>query len=89
MHNEVGICTEIIPNFPSKNRLFRWFLPLAAGRKFDTFTALSYYALIANPITTKILKIFVPAYFSVKFMSKKAHKLWKILVLRPKIGNQR
>ena len=57
-------------------------LPLATGRKFDTFIALSCYALIANLIIPKNLKIFVPHQFSVKFMSKKAHKLQKILVLR-------
>ena len=50
-------------------------LPLATGRKFDTFIALSHYALIANPIIPKNLKIFVPPQFSVEFMSKKADKL--------------
>ena len=55
-------------------------LPLARGRKFDTFIALSHYALIVNPIIPKNLKIFV---FSVEFMSKKADKLQKILVLHP------
>ena len=59
-------------------------LPLAMGRKFDTFIALSHYAL--NP---RYLKIFVPHQFSVEFMSKKADKLQKILVLHPKIRNQR
>ena len=63
--------------------------PLATGRKFDTFIALSYYALIARPITPKNPKIFVPHHFSVKFMSKKADELKKILVLHPKIRNQR
>ena len=91
-------------NFPSKNPLFGWFLanrdlklfvmrslplPLATGRRFDTFIALSHYALIANPIIPKNLKIFVPHQFSVEFMSKKADKLQKILVLHPKIRNQR
>ena len=56
-------------------------LPLATGRKFDTFIALSHYALIANPIIPKNLKIFVPHQFSVE--------LQKILVLHPKIRNQR
>ena len=60
-------------------------MPLATGRKFDTFIALSHYALVANPIIPKNLKIFVPYQFSVKFMSKKADKLKKILVLHPKI----
>ena len=60
-------------------------LPFATGRKFDTFIALSHYALIANPIIPKNLKIFVPHQFSVEFMSK----LQKILVLHPKIRNQR
>ena len=64
-------------------------LPFATGRKFDTFIALSHYALIANPIIPKNLKIFVPHQFSVEFMSKKADKLQKILVLHPKIRNQR
>ena len=64
-------------------------LPLATGRKFDTSIALSHYALIANPIITKNLKIFVPHQFSVEFMSKNADKLQKILVLHPKIRNQR
>ena len=64
-------------------------LPLATGRKFDTFIALSHYALISNPIISKNLKIFVPHQFSVKFMSKKAVKLQKILVLHPKMRNQR
>ena len=59
------------------------------GRKFDTFIALSHYALIANPIIPKNVKIFVPHQFSVEFMSKKADKLQKILVLHPKIRNQR
>ena len=68
-------------------------LPLAMGRKFDTFIALSHYAL--NPryllisIIPKNLKIFVPHQFSVEFMSKKADKLRKILVLHPKIRIQR
>ena len=66
-------------------------LPLAMGRKFDTFIALSHYAL--NPryllFLSKNLKIFVPHQFSVEFMSKKADKLQKILVLHPKIRNQR
>ena len=48
-----------------------------------------HYALIANPIIPKNLKIFVPYQFSVEFMSKKADKLQKILVLHPKIRNQR
>ena len=47
------------------------------SRKFDTFIALSHYALIANPIIPKNLKIFVPHQFSVEFMSKKADKLQK------------
>ena len=64
-------------------------LPFATGRKFDTFIALSHYALISNPIIPKHLKIFVPRQFSVEFMSKKADKLEKILVLHPKIRNQR
>ena len=64
-------------------------LPLATGRKFDTFIALSHCALIANPIITKNLKIFVSHQFSVELMSKKADKLQKILVLHPKIRNQR
>ena len=62
-------------------------LPLAMGRKFDTFIALSHYAL--NPRYLLFLKIFVPHQFSVEFMSKKADKLQKILVLHPKIRNQR
>ena len=64
-------------------------LPLATGRKFDTFITLSHYALIANPIIPKNIKIFVPYQFSVEFMSKKADKLQKNLVLHPKIRNQR
>ena len=64
-------------------------LLLAMGRKFDTFIALSHYALTANPIILKNLKIFMPHQFSVKFMSKKADKLQKILVLHPNIHNQR
>ena len=64
-------------------------LPFATGHKFDTFIALSHYALIANPIIPKNLKIFVPHQFSVEFMSKKADKLQKILVFHPKIRNQR
>ena len=64
-------------------------LRLATGRKFDTFIALSHYALIAIPIIPKNLKIFVPHQFKVEFMSKKADKLQKILVLHPKIRNQR
>ena len=64
-------------------------LPLATGRKFDTFIALSYYALIANPIIPKNPKIFVPDQFLVKFMSQKADKLRKNLVLHQKIRNQR
>ena len=63
-------------------------LPLATGRKSDTFIALSHYALIANPIIPKSLKIFVPHQFSVELISKKADKLQKILVLHPKIRNQ-
>ena len=55
-------------------------LPLAMGRKFDTFIVLSHYALN---------EIFVPHQFSVEFMSKKADKLQKILVMHPKIRNQR
>ena len=55
-------------------------LPFATGRKFDTFIALPHYALIANPIIPKNLKIFVPHQFSVEFMSKKADKLQKSLV---------
>ena len=64
-------------------------LPLATGRKFHTFIALSHYALIANPIIPKNLKIFVPHQFSLEFVSKKADKFQKILVLHPKIRNQR
>ena len=63
-------------------------LPLAMGHKFDTFITLSHYALIANPIIPKNLKIFVPHQFSVELMSKKADKLQKILVLHPEIRNQ-
>ena len=51
------------PSFPNRGQLFLMRslpLPLATGRKFDTFTALSYYALILNPITPKNPKIFVP-----------------------------
>ena len=59
-------------------------LPFATGRKFDSFIALSHYALIANPIILKNLKIFVPHQFSVE-----ADKLQKILVLHPNIRNQR
>ena len=55
----------------------------------STLIALSHYALIANPIIPKNPKIFVPHQFSVKFMPKKADKLQKILVLHPKIRNQR
>ena len=40
-------------------------------------------------IIPKNLKILVPHQFSVEFMSKKADKLQKILVLHPKIRNQR
>ena len=64
-------------------------LPFATGRKFDTFIALSHDALIANPIIPKNLKIFVPHQGLVEFLSKKADKLQKILVLHPKIRNQR
>ena len=64
-------------------------LPFATGRKFDSFIALSHYTLIANSIILKNLKIFVPHQFSVEFMSKKADKLQKILVLHPNIRNQR
>ena len=64
-------------------------LPLAMGRKFDTFITLSHYALIANPIIPKNPKLFAPHQFSVKFMSKKVDKLKKILVLHPKLRNQR
>ena len=90
-------------NFPLKNWLFGWFLanrgqlfirrslplPFATGRTFVTFIALSHYALIADPLIPKNPKIFVLHQFSVKFMSKKADKLKKILVLHPKIRNQR
>ena len=55
-------------------------LPLATGRKFDTFIALSYYTLIANPITPKNPKIFMPHQFFVKFCSKKADKMRNIFV---------
>ena len=55
-------------------------LPLAMGRKFDTFIALSHYALN---------HVIMPYQFSVEFMFKKADKLQKILVLHPKIRNQR
>ena len=55
-------------------------LPLATGRKFDTFIALSYYALIANPVTPKNPKIFVPHQFFVKSWSKKADKMRNIFV---------
>ena len=64
-------------------------LPFATGCKFDSFIALSHYALIANPITPKNLKIFVPHQFSVEFMFKKADKLQKVLALHPNIRNQR
>ena len=64
-------------------------LQFAMSRKFDTFIALSHYALIANPIIPKNLKIFAPHQFSVEFMSTKADKLQNILVLHPKIRNQR
>ena len=64
-------------------------LPSAMGRKFDTFIALSHYALKSTlSIIPKNLKIFVPHQFSIEFMSKKADKLQKILVLHPKIRNQ-
>ena len=62
-------------------------LPLARGRKFDTFIALSHYALITTLIIPKNLKIFMPYQFLAEFMSKKADKLQKILVLHPKIRN--
>ena len=55
------------------------------GSQFDTFITLR----IANPIIPKNPKIFVAHQFSVKFMSKKADKLKKILDLHPKIRNQR
>ena len=64
-------------------------LSLTTGCKFDTFIALSHYALITNPIIPKNLKKFVPHQFSLELKSKKADKLQKILVLQPKIRNQR
>ena len=54
-------------------------LPFATGRKFDTFIALSHYALIANPIIPKNPKIFVPHQFSVEFWSKKADQVRNIV----------
>ena len=79
-------------NFPSKNRLFGWFLanrcslfvmrslplPLATGRKFDICHHLITLLIIANSISSKNPKIFVPHQFSVKFMSKTVDKLKKI-----------
>ena len=78
-------------NFASKKRLFGRFLGKQRLIVHDAIAsvALSQYALIANPIIPKNPKIFVPHQFSVKFMSKKADKLQKILVLHPKIRNQR
>ena len=55
-------------------------LPLATGCKVETFIALSYYALIANPITPKNPKLFVPHQFFVTFWSKKADKMRNIFV---------
>ena len=50
------------------------------GSQIDTFIALSYYALIANPITPKNPKIFVPHQLFVKFWTKKADKMKNIFV---------
>ena len=65
-------------------------LPLAMGRKFDTFYRIITLRIESTlSIIPKNLKIFVPHQFSVEFMSKKADKLQKILVLHPKIRIQR
>ena len=66
-------------------------LPLATGRKFDICHHLITLLIIANSISSKNPKIFVPHQFSVKFMSKEVDKLKKILfssqkfVINPKM----
>lgn len=48
------------------------------GRKFDNFIGLTYYsALSLIGLQKKIVKIFVPGQFPVKFLSTKANKTRK------------